>query len=166
MSQLTPAQYATKKISRVASQDALNRLENIIASKYPTVPEKARTRPEKFFYGNTGHREYLSRWLEAVICWIIQNDGYLAKKVETVGKKIKNKANKEIYIKHRAAKKGEPDVTSTIAGRTVYWEVKVGADTVKDDQRDFHDRARNAGALVFVVKSVDEFFINYDNLIS
>jgi hypothetical protein len=152
------------KLQDICSPEAYERLKRWINDRYPGQPYLPA--PETYFSQNTKHREYKSRWLEGVITKILNHTPQaMAKKVETVGAKVKNKYGKDVYVKKRAAKRGEPDVQSTIQSRTVYFEVKIGRDQLSDEQKQFHDRARQAGCLVFTIRTVDEFFLIYDNLI-
>lgn len=155
----------TRKINSICSPEAYQYLVDWIRQRYPNQPYPPA--PETYFYKNVKHREYLSRWLECVITRILNNnDQTMAKKVETVGAKVKNKYNEEIWIKKRASKVGEPDVCATVKGRTVYFEVKIGHDRLSDEQLEFHERARRAGCLVFTIRSVDEFITIYKSLLN
>lgn len=119
--------------------------------------------PENSFYQNKTHRNYLSKWLEIVICRIINNDGWFAKKIETTGRKIKTSTGKEVWIKSGDdKKKGEPDIQSIIDGRVVYWEVKVKQDRMSNDQKEFKDRMESIGAKVHEVKTLDDFLTIYE----
>lgn len=145
------------KIAAITSAEAYEILKKHITSKAPNFPESYNTAPERYFYGNTQHREYLSRWLENVIVSIINHSGGVASKVNTVGAKIKAKSGKEIYVKHRAAKKGEPDVRAIIRGQAIYYEVKIGSDRLSVDQNNYITELIHAGAKVYIIKTVDDF---------
>ena len=152
----------SRKIDLICSPEAYQFLTDWIRQRYPNQPYLPK--PETYFYQNIKHREYLSRWLESVITRILNNnDETMAKKVETVGAKVKNKYGEEIWIKKRASKVGEPDIGATVKGRTVYFEVKIGHDRLSDEQLIFHERARKAGCLVFTVRTVDEFIVIYNS---
>jgi len=154
-----------KGITDICSPEAHERLKQWLHERYPNQPYLPS--PETYFSQNTKHREYKSRWLEGVITRIMNHtNGAMAKKVETVGAKVKNKYGEDVYVKRRASKRGEPDVSGVVKGTPVYFEVKVGRDQLSDEQRQFHEKARQAGCLVFVVRTVDEFFLIYDNLIT
>jgi hypothetical protein len=109
-----------------------------------------------FFYSTTGHRQYLSKFLESVITKLVNKSGNFAKKVETTGAKIKTKTGKEIYVKAGHKVKGEPDVMAIINGAAVYFEVKVGRDRLSTDQVTMIARLERSGARVYVVRTVDE----------
>ena len=160
-----------RKIDSICSPEAYQFLTDWIRQRYPNQPYPPA--PETYFYKTVTHREYLSRWLECVITRVLNNnEETMAKKVETVGAKVKNKYGEEIRVKKRASRVGEPDVTTTIKdretgiGRTVYFEVKIGRDKLSDEQLIFHERARKAGCLVFTVRTVDEFIAIYNSLLN
>ena len=163
---MTPAQYNRMKFSKIASLAAYERLRKWIRNKNPNLPDHALLDPKDYFYKNTSHRQYLSKLLETIIITLLNKAGHIAKKVETRGIQVKTKKG-PIWIPGGVKMtKGEPDVISTIKGRTVYWEVKVGKDSLGDEQKEFIERAREAGALVYVVKTVDDFFNIYEKKIA
>jgi len=132
--------------------------ENRLSMPYQVAPENS-------FYQNKAHRNYLSKWLEAAICAVITGDGWFVKKVETTGRKIKNKYGKEIWIKSASDnKKGEPDIQAIINGRVVYFEVKVKKDRMSKDQKEFKDRMNAMGVDVHEVKTMDDFLDIYEGL--
>ena len=145
------------KIASVCSPEAYQKLKLLLQKKHEGFPKSYLIPPEKYFYKNTSHREYLSRWMEAMICNVLNFAGHPTKKVETSGKKIKAKSGKEIYVKHRAAKKGEPDVRAIIRGQAIYYEVKIGSDRLSVDQNNYITELIHAGAKVYIIKTVDDF---------
>ena len=170
---MTPKQYQRKKISQICSFEAYQRLKKwIIEYRERSHPKAAKTgyftiEPEKFqgFYKNTSHREYLSKFLENMIVFMLENSGYIAKKVETKGTKIKAKSGKEIYIQSGIKiNKGEPDVYSLINGVATYFEVKVKADRLSDAQADYIEKLERNGAKVYIIKTVDEFLQIFEQL--
>lgn len=52
---------------------------------------------------------------------------------------------------------GSPDIIGCINGRFCGFEIKVGKDKWRDDQKLFCDRIKKAGGLYFLVKSIEEF---------
>lgn len=50
------------------------------------------------------------------------------------------------------APEGTPDIGCTVRGLAVYFECKSDDGEVSEEQRDWHARARRAGALVFVIR--------------
>ena len=158
-----PMAHNRKKLSQVCSQNAYERIHAIIKRKYTNVPKHAIMKPDSL-YSNTSHREYLSRYLESATIFIINNSGGMAKKENTAGAKIKTKSGKEVYVKHRAAKKGMPDVSAVLNGKAVYFEIKAPGDTVKAHQADYMDRLTAAGAMCFVIRTVDDIFDAIDSI--
>jgi hypothetical protein len=61
-------------------------------------------------------------------------------------------------------RRGTADVSSTIMGLSVKWEIKVGKDKPSREQLDEQRREQAAGGRYFFVKTPEEFFILYDNL--
>ena len=168
---MTLKQYQRKKISKICSYEAYIWLQNWIAEyRERKYPEAAKTgyftiKPEEYFYKNTLHREYFSKFLESVIVDVLNKSGHIAKKVETAGVPIVAKSGKTIRVPgNRKVNKGEPDVFSLINGKMVYWEVKIGADRLSADQKIYIERVEKSGGIVFVVKTVDEFIKNYSEL--
>ena len=149
---MTEKQFQTLKLSKVCSYEAYQWLERITLQlqskqRYPLAVKD-------YFYSQTGHRQYLSKFLESVITKLVNKSGNFAKKVETTGAKIKTKTGKEIYVKAGHKVKGEPDVMTIIDGRTIYFEVKVGSDRLSTDQTNMISRLEQAGARVYVVRTV------------
>ena len=149
---MTEKQFLTLKLSKVCSYEAYQWLERIVnqlqaGQRYP-LPVK------EYFYSQTGHRQYLSKFLESVITRLVNASGNFAKKVETTGAKIKTKTGKEIYVKAGHKVKGEPDVMTIIDGQVVYFEIKVGKDQLSPDQISMIVRLRHAGAKAYVVRNV------------
>lgn len=60
-------------------------------------------------------------------------------------------------------RKGAADISSTIKGRSVMWEVKIN-DHPSDEQLREQELERKAGGEYFFVHSMDEFFKHYDTL--
>lgn len=65
-------------------------------------------------------------------------------------------------------RKGTADIGSTIKingiGQSVMWEVKIGNDKASEFQLKEQEKEELAGGRYFFIKTVDEFFINYDSL--
>jgi hypothetical protein len=151
---MTEKQFHTLKLSAICSYQAYQWLSQIVMSmqsgqRYP-LPVK------DFFYSQTNHRQYLSKFLESVITKLVNKSGNFAKKVETTGVRINTKTGKELWVKAGHKVKGEPDVMTIIDGRTIYFEVKIGNDKLSIDQGYMITRLEKAGANVYVVRTVDE----------
>ena len=149
---MTEKQFHSLKLSKVCSYETYQWLEHIVnqlqtGQPYP-LPVK------EYFYSQTGHRQYLSKFLESIITKLVNKSGNFAKKVETTGAKIKTKTGKEIYVKAGHKVKGEPDVMTIIDGKIIYFEVKAGNDRLSTDQATMIARLEQAGARVYVVRNV------------
>ena len=165
----TEKQFKITKLSKICSYDKYIKLYNIITTqqkeKYPNARYPILC-PTKRFYTKTNHREYYSKYLENMIVEIVRNEGFVAKKVETSGTKIKTKTGKEVFVKTRnKINKGEPDVYSLIEGKATYFEVKVGKDKLSKDQIEFIETIKNSGGVVHIIKTVDDFLEIYFNYI-
>ena len=60
-------------------------------------------------------------------------------------------------------RKGAADISSTIKGRSVMWEVKINDQPAMEQLRE-QELERKAGGEYFFVHSMDEFFKHYDTL--
>lgn len=83
---------------------------------------------------------------------------YNATRISTTGRKIGDK-----WIKG-TTRRGTADISSTIRGRSVKWEVKVGSDRPSEHQLAEQIRERRAGGEYFFVHNMDEFFLLFDGL--
>lgn len=63
-----------------------------------------------------------------------------------------------------ATKKGSADVSSTIRGASVMWEIKVGRDKPSPAQLKEQARERKAGGEYFFTHSAEEFFEQLDSI--
>lgn len=61
-------------------------------------------------------------------------------------------------------RRGAADVSSTIKGRSVMWEVKAGNDQPSKEQLREQDLERKAGGEYFFVHNFEEFILFYDKL--
>lgn len=65
---------------------------------------------------------------------------------------------------HSRTRKGSADISSTIKGRSIMWEVKTGRDRPSQAQLAEQEREQRAGGYYFFVHDVAEFFYLYDSL--
>ena len=65
-----------------------------------------------------------------------------------------------------AAKKGLPDILSILPphGRLIGWEVKIGKDALRPEQKGFIKSAQLMGADVLVVRSLRDFLTQFEKL--
>ena len=149
---MTEKQFHSLKLSKVCSYEAYLWLSQIVRQAQAGQPYPLPVK--EYFYSQTGHRQYLSKFLESIITKLVNKSGNFAKKVETTGAKIKTKTGKEIYVKAGHKVKGEPDVMTIIDGKIIYFEVKAGNDRLSTDQATMIARLEQAGARVYVVRTV------------
>ena len=62
-------------------------------------------------------------------------------------------------------RKGSADISSTISGRSVMWEIKAGRDNPSEHQLREQALEIKAGGLYFFTHTPDEFFEQYDSIV-
>lgn len=97
--------------------------------------------------------------------------GYRATRINSAGRIIKAPQRQASGVSLMTAKyipgatrRGAADVSSTIRGRSVMWEVKVGKDRPSEYQLHEQELERKAGGEYFFVHSFEEFLTYYDSL--
>jgi len=97
--------------------------------------------------------------------------GHRATRINSTGRIIKTPQRQESGVSLMTAKyipgttrRGTADISSTIAGRSVMWEVKIGADRPSEYQLLEQQREQAAGGLYIFVKTFDQFLDEYDNI--
>jgi hypothetical protein len=155
----TPLQWKQNKRSKVCSLEAYDKL---VLWYYSEKYHRNRIDITKTFYTKTAHREFLSKWLEAVIKSYMRWDGWEVAKPEDKGRQI-IKDGKPLYIKQRSVKSGTADIIAKkalggVGSLIVNIEVKVGKDTQSEAQKKEEQRALNSGELYYIVKTLDDFF--------
>lgn len=97
--------------------------------------------------------------------------GYRSTRVNVQGrlidKAVKTEAGNIFYDKRMiksSTRKGAADVSSTIKGRSVMWEIKVGRDRPSQAQLDEQARERKAGGEYFFTRTVEEFLDQFDTV--
>jgi hypothetical protein len=100
--------------------------------------------------------------LTAYICNYLNWSGHRATRINVSGRKVQGK-----WIRS-TTRKGTADISATIKinglGCSVMWEVKIGADKPSEFQLKEKEKEEQAGGKYFFVKTVDEFFEQYDSL--
>ena len=92
--------------------------------------------------------------LSAAIVAFLDAIGGWASRVNTMGV---YDAKRKAYRK-TTMKLGFPDVQATYRGRSIYVEVKIGKDRLSPNQKKFIKGASEAGALVIVARTFEDFF--------
>ena len=93
----------------------------------------------------------------AIINFIMWN-GYRATRVSSSGRMVDGK-----YIPG-STRKGAADISSTIRGMSVMWEVKAGKDRPSPEQLREQQLEQAAGGKYFFVHTFNEFLLLYDKL--
>lgn len=113
-----------------------------------------------------------SNGLTRFICDFIKFKGFRATRVNTQGRMVECTTREEsgaVFMDKKwitsSTRKGTADVSSTILGRTVMFEVKVGDDQPRVNQLKEASRERKAGGVYEFVYSPDDFLIIFDGLI-
>jgi hypothetical protein len=164
---MKPHHYNRTKLSAIMSYDLYMNLDEWYRSLSPMpypVPFESR------IYKKTSDRFYLSKWLECFIVFYVKHKHttWIAIKVDNRGKAIMVR-DKLQYMNGRTDTKlsiagyrkdanqinGEPDIKILRPMQMpLYFEVKIGNDTLSQAQKDFI----TAGyGVVEVVKTVDDF---------
>lgn len=94
---------------------------------------------------------------QTVLKFLLWN-GHRATRVSSSGRMIKGR-----YIPG-TTRKGAADLSSTIKGRSVMWEVKVGSDRASPEQLREQELERKAGGEYYFIKSFEQFLTIYDQL--
>lgn len=94
---------------------------------------------------------------QAIINFLMWS-GHRATRVNSVGRMIKGK-----YIPG-TTRKGAADISSTVFGKSVMWEIKSGKDKPSEYQLKEQMLEEKAGGKYFFVHNIEEFFQQYDSL--
>ena len=121
------------------------------ASKYPAAMATGYFMPK---FPRVTKANGLTTLIENYLLW----SGWRATRVSSAGRVVNGR-----YIPGRT-RKGTADISSTIKGRSVMWEVKVGRDRPSKEQ--FEEQAREiaAGGLYYFVSTPEQFFQILDTL--
>lgn len=122
------------------------------AKRYPTVPAYAL--PKKKFSDSTANS-----LTGAIVQWLTLN-GCFASRTSSAGRYLP----KEGRFIPSTTRKGYPDITSTIFGKSVYIEVKIGTDRMSEHQLKVRQDIQKAGGIYFVARSFDEFINFYHSI--
>lgn len=135
-----------KALTNYKVMDDLKRL------KYPNVPEYALPK--------TKFKDTTSNDLTQSIIKYLTLRGHFATRTTSAGRYL---VNEKKWIPS-TTKKGYPDITAIVNGRSVHVEVKVGKDRMSEDQMKVKDEIEKAGGLYFIAKTFDEFIKWYETI--
>lgn len=114
-----------------------------------------------------------SNGLQSFITRFIMFSGYRATRINVEGRledKLERQPESGTVLrikkwKTSATRKGTADVSSTISGRAVMWEVKIGRDKPSENQLREQAREVKAGGHYYFIKTPEEFLERYDQLL-
>ena len=113
-----------------------------------------------FYTGPTLPSIATANGLTQFICNFINWSGYRATRINTMGRMVNGR-----WI-HSTTRKGSADISSTIKGRSVMWEIKVGRDRPRPEQLAEQQRERQAGGIYEFVSTPEGFFELFDKIVN
>jgi hypothetical protein len=161
------------KLHAICTPAAYTRANEWYRGRKPNVPLIAMGNVQDI-YSNTGHRNYLSTFLERFIIKFVNYHkpitGYEAAKIVNAGLMVHSRfvggdksgqiASTE-FVKNHNIKVGKPDIQITHPTKPVFYiEVKVKDDRLSQAQKDFMAE----GWTVYIIRTIDEFFEVWDSL--
>jgi hypothetical protein len=111
-----------------------------------------------FYTGPTLPKVATANGLTQFICNFINWSGYRATRINTMGRMVNGR-----WI-HSTTRKGSADISSTIKGRSVMWEVKVGRDRARPEQLAEQAKERAAGGMYEFISTPEGFFELFDKI--
>jgi len=109
---------------------------------------------------------------QAIVKFILWN-GYRATRISSSGRIVKSSERQASGTVLQTAKyipgatrRGSADISATIKGRSIMFEVKIGSDKPSEYQLREKELEEKAGGLYFFVKTFEEFLNIYDEQIS
>ena len=113
-----------------------------------------------FYTGPTLPKVATANGLTQFICNFINWSGYRATRINTMGRMVGGR-----WI-HSTTRKGSADISSTIKGRSVMWEVKCGSDRPRPEQLAEQAKERAAGGIYEFVSTPEQFFELFDKILN
>jgi len=98
----------------------------------------------------------LTRFIENYINWM----GWRATRINTTGRVVGGK-----YI-YGTTRRGTADISATVKGRSIMFEVKIGKDSASVHQLKEQAKERAAGGEYFFVSTPEQFFDYLDEFLS
>jgi len=168
---MTQKQLNRMKLSAVCSLQAYEWLQKWIIERHPGNPYPGE--PKTYFYRNTTHRQYLSKFLESVIIKVLRSKGANPIKAVDSGKFVdtskivtdvtggKRSIGSGNWVRDYRVKKGTADITCYFNGSMgcgMYnMEIKAKKDVMSDMQKKEQTRAEANGEFYVIIKNVDNF---------
>lgn len=107
-------------------------------------------------YPKTQTANGLTKYITQFLTW----KGHRATRISSAGRVVGGK-----YIPG-STRRGSADISSTIAGRSVMFEVKIGSDRPSPYQLKEQEREEAAGGKYYFIKTVEQFLDVYALLVS
>jgi hypothetical protein len=136
--------------------------------KYPSIPDHCRAVPK--FSDKTANG------LEKAIVLFLKLSGHQSERIKNTGRMLDNTKSytdtmgvsrmigSKQYIKGTGTN-GSADISSTIQGRSVKIEVKIGKDFQSEAQKAYEQSVISAGGQYWIAKDFDTFYFLYESFI-
>jgi len=111
----------------------------------------------------------LTNYVVNIINWLGGNATRISSAGRMVDTKQKQASGTVLTIKKyipSTTRKGSSDITSTIKGRSVKFEIKIGNDKASSYQLEEQQREIKAGGYYFFIKTPDDFWQCYNKVLS
>jgi Holliday junction resolvase len=135
---------ATQKLSKLK--------QAATAERYPNVPINALPRKK--------YKSDANGLTRAIVDWLTLN-GHFASRTSSAGRYLP----KERRFIPSTTRKGYPDITATINGKSVYIEVKTGKDRMSESQQKVKSEIEASGGIYFIAHSFNDFMGWYNQLL-
>ena len=164
---MTQKQLNRMKLSAVCSLQAYEWLQKWIIERHPGNPYPGE--PKTYFYRNTTHRQYLSKFLESVIIKVLRYKGCSPIKANDAGtyrdtsKTVmdvlgnERKIGSGTWSKAANVAPGRADIICYVNSKMINYEVKVGRDSLSELQLQEQDRAILNNEQFIVIRTVQDF---------
>ena len=166
--------YFSENNQIISEKEANLRLKNLYLAnhrqKFPSIPENCRCTPAAW----TGKP---SNALTRKVIDFLRLSSHWAERVSNTGRMVDNRKT-FVDVAGRArtigtvswikgsGTRGTSDIHASIAGRSVFIEIKTGADKMSAHQVEYAQKVRNAGAEYWIVRTFGDFLLQYDAFVS
>lgn len=141
--------------------------------------ERCKDLPEDYHFSikpNKRLNDKTANGLERCIVRFLELEGYQAERIKNTGRFIDSRSIVTDVVGRKrtvgsskwvpgTGRSGTSDISSTIKGRSVKWEVKIGRDSQSPAQREYEELIKRAGGFYFIVKTFDDFYNKYKELL-
>ena len=137
----------------VSTQKPTNKVRYVKPDSVKVLEDLASKRQsEKIYYED----KTANGLTKCVIDWI-RLHGWQAERINTMGRPITTENG--IKWLRSTSTPGSADISSTINGRSVKIEIKIGTDRQSHAQRQYQQDIENAGGIYLIIKCFDEFYM-------